>query len=106
MLPNYLFNAFGISTQLGRLMLQINEILSTNTEAKKNGLRTNVHGREITQDNVSSLVKFAGSGKIDKLEFEKKFSKIDDDIKKSQDRMVEILLQLKELAPYKQLNIT
>ena len=43
----YLFNTFGISTQPGRLMLpkwikvsekRFNEILSTVTEAKNNGL--------------------------------------------------------------------
>ena len=74
----YLFNAFGISTQPGRLMLpkwvnvseeRFNEILSTVTEAKNNGLKINVDGREITLDNVKSLLKDKGSGKIDKREF-------------------------------------
>ena len=50
----YLFNAFGISSQPDRLMLpkwvkfsekKFNEILSTITEAKNNGLRINVYGR-------------------------------------------------------------
>ena len=59
----YLFNAFGISTQPGRLLLpkwvnvgeeRFNEILSTVTEAKNNGLKINVDGREITLDNVES----------------------------------------------------
>ena len=59
----YLFNAFGISTEPGRLMLpkwvnvseeRFNEILSTVTEAKNNGLKINVDGREITLDNVES----------------------------------------------------
>ena len=67
----YLFNAFGISTQSGRLMLpkwinvskeRFNEILSTVTEAKYNGLRTNVDGRKITLDNAESLLKRVGSG--------------------------------------------
>ena len=66
----YLFNAFGISTKPGRLVLpewvnvseeRFNEILSTVTEAKNNGLKINADGREITLDNVESLVKDAGS---------------------------------------------
>ena len=74
----YLFNAFGISTESGRLMLpkwvnvseeRFNEILSTVTEAKNNGLKINVDGREITLDNEECLVKDIGSGKIDKPEF-------------------------------------
>ena len=64
----YLFNAFGISTQPGRLMLtkwinvsekRFNEILSTVTEAKNNGFKTNADGREITLDNAESLLKDA-----------------------------------------------
>ena len=59
----YLFNAFGISTRPGRFMLpkwvnvgeeRFNETLSTVTEAKNNGLKINVDGREITLDNVES----------------------------------------------------
>ena len=51
----YLFNAFGISTQPGRLMLskwvnvseeRFNEILSSVTEAKNNGLKINADARE------------------------------------------------------------
>ena len=76
----YLFNAFGISTKPGRLMLpkwikvsekRFNEILSTVTEAKNNGFKTNVDGREITLDNAESLLKGIGSGKINKREFKK-----------------------------------
>ena len=86
---------------------RFNEILSTVTEAKNNGLKTNVDGREIKLDNDESLVKDIGSGKIDKREFKKKYNNIVDDVEKilnkprhtrSQDRMVEILSQLKELA--------
>ena len=74
----YLFNAFGISTKPGRLMLpkwvniseeRFNEILSTVTEAKNNGLKINADGREITLDNVESLVKDVGSEKVDNREF-------------------------------------
>ena len=76
----YLFNAFGISTQPGRLMLpkwvnvseeRFNEILSTVTEAKNNRLKINLDGREIKLDNAESLLKGVGSGKIDKREFKK-----------------------------------
>ena len=70
----YLFNAFGISSQPDRLMLpkwvkvskkKINEILSTITEAKYNGLKITVDGREITLDKAESLLKGVGSGQID-----------------------------------------
>ena len=64
----YLFNAFGISTRPGRLMLtkwinvsekRFNEVLSTVTEAKNNGFKINADGREITLDNAESLLKDA-----------------------------------------------
>ena len=66
----YLFNSLGISSKPGRLMLpnwvnisekRFNEILSTVTKAKSKGLRTNVDGREITLDNVESLLKDLGN---------------------------------------------
>ena len=67
----YLFNSLGISSQPGRLMLpewvnvsekRFNEILSTVTEVKNEGLRTNVDGGEITLDNTASLLKNLGKG--------------------------------------------
>ena len=36
---------------------RFNEILSINTKAKNNGLKTNVDGRDITLDNAESLLK-------------------------------------------------
>ena len=123
----YLFNAFGISTKPGRLMLlrwikvsekRFNEILSTVTVAKNNGFKINVDGREITLDNAESLLKGIGSGKINKREFKKKYNNIFDDVEKilnrpmftrSQNKMVEILLLLKELVegpPYEQPDTT
>ena len=48
---------------------KINVILSTVTEAKDNGLKINADGREITLDNVESLVKGVGSEKVDNREF-------------------------------------
>ena len=69
----YLFNSLGISSKPGRLMLpnwvnisekRFNEILSTVTKAKSKGLRTNVDGREITLDNVESLLKDLGNGLV------------------------------------------
>ena len=36
---------------------RFNEILSINTKAKNNGLKTNVDGRGITLDNAESLLK-------------------------------------------------
>ena len=44
---------------------KINEILSTITEAKYNGLKVTVDGREITLDKAESLLKGVGSGQID-----------------------------------------
>ena len=91
----YLFNAFGISTKPGRLVLpewvnvreeRFNEILSTVTEAKNNGLKINADGREITLDNVESLLKDAGSWKIDKHEFRKKHNNTVDDVGKKLNR--------------------
>ena len=66
----YLFNSLRISSKPGRLMLPkwveisekwFNEILCTVTKAKNEGLRTNVDGREITIDNVESLLKDLGN---------------------------------------------
>ena len=91
----YLFNAFGISSQPDRLMLpkwvkvsekRFNEILSTITEAKINGLRINVDGREITLDKAEGLLKDVDSGKIDGHEFKEKFNKIVDDVKTTLNR--------------------
>ena len=44
---------------------RFNEIPSTITEAKNNGLKINVDGKEITLDKAESLLKGVGSGKID-----------------------------------------
>ena len=111
----YLFNAFGISSQPDRLMLpkwvkvsekRFNEILSTITEAKNNGLRINVDGKEITLDKAEGLLKDVGSGKIDGHEFKEKFNKIVDDVKttlnrpmltRNQNDIVNILLLLAEI---------
>ena len=45
---------------------RFNEILSTITKAKKDGLEANKDGREITLDNAESLLKSIASGKINK----------------------------------------
>ena len=123
----HLFNAFGINTQPGRLMLlkwikvsekRLNEILSTNTEFKNKGLETNTDGKEITLDNAESLLKDIGSGKIDKREFKTNYNNIVDDVKKmldspvltrNQNKMVDILSLLEELnegSTYEQLDAT
>ena len=78
----YLFNSLGISSQPGRLMLpewvnvsekRFNEILSTVTEVKNEGLRTNVDGGEITLDNTASLLKNLGKGILDEHEFKREY---------------------------------
>ena len=93
---------------------RFNEILSIITEAKNNRIKTNVDGREIILHNAESLVKDVSSGKIDKREFKKKYNNIADNVEKildkpmltkSQNKNVEILLQLKEFVegpPYRQ----
>ena len=62
----YLFNLLGISSKPGRLMLpkwvkvseeRFNEILSSVTKAKNEGLKANVGRREITLDNTERLLK-------------------------------------------------
>ena len=111
----YLFNAFGISIQAGRLMLpkwvnisekRFNEILSIVTEAKNNGLKINVDGREITLDKTESLLKDLGSGKINGHEFKEKYNNIIDDVKKilnrsmntrKKENMVKMLLLLRKI---------
>ena len=76
----YLFNSLGISSQPDRLMLpkwvkvnkkRFNEILSTVTETKINGFKTNVDGREITLDKTKSLLEDLGNGILDGREFKK-----------------------------------
>ena len=78
----YLFNSLGISSQPGRLMLpewvnvsekRFNEILSTVTAVKNEGLRTNVDGGEITLDNTASLLKDLGKGILDEHEFKREY---------------------------------
>ena len=123
----YLFNTFGISTQPGRLMLskwinvskeKFNEILSTVTEAKNDGLKSNLDGREITLDNTENLLRDLGSGKIDIHEFKEKYNNIADDVEKiinsptitrNQAKIEETLSLLKEIVEgplYKQLDTT
>ena len=64
----YLFNSLGASSKKGRLTLpkwvkvsqkRFNEILSTVTDAKNEGLRINVDGREITLGNTERLLSAA-----------------------------------------------
>ena len=112
----HLFNAFGISTKPGRLMLpkwikvsekRFNEILSTVTGFKNNEFKTNVDGREITLDIVESLLKDINSGKINEREFKEKYNNITDDVEKtanrpmptrSQNKVAKILSLLKEFV--------
>ena len=76
----YSFNLLEINSQPGKLMLpkwvnvskeRFNEILSTVTKVKNNGLKINADGREITLDNAESLLKGISSGKVDKSQFKK-----------------------------------
>ena len=51
---------------------KINGILSTVTKAKSEGLRTNVDEREITLDDIESLLKVLGNRILDKHAFKNK----------------------------------
>ena len=85
----YLFNSLGISSQPGRSMLsewvevseeRFNEILSTVTKAKNEGLKIIVDGREITLDNIESLLKDLGNGILDRHELKREYNNIADDV--------------------------
>ena len=58
---------------------RFNEILSTVTKTENERLKVNVDGKEITLDNVESLLKDF-SGKIDKREFKNRYNDIDNDV--------------------------
>ena len=112
----YLFNSLGLSSEPGRLMLpkwvkvneeRVNEILSTVPEAKNNGFKTNVDGREITLDKAESLLKDLRNEILDGREFKKKYNNIVDDVEsilktprltRSQDKMLKMLPLLKEIV--------
>ena len=87
-----------------------NEILRTVTEAKNNGLKISVVGREITLDKAESLLKDVGSGKINRHEFKEKYNDIIDDVipildksafTRNEQNMIEILSLLKEIIKLK-----
>ena len=89
---------------------RFNEILSTITEAKNDGLKTNVDGREIALDNAESLLKGIASGKINGNEFKREYSNIVDDVEamqkkpmltRRQKKMVNILSLLTEISKSK-----
>ena len=84
-----------------------NDILSTVTKAKNDRLRTNVDGREITLDNTESLLKDLGNGILDGHEFKNRYNDIANDVEeilnkpiitRSQEKMVENMLLLKEIV--------
>ena len=58
---------------------RFNEILSTATKAKNQGLRTNVDGREITLDNTENLLKDLSNGILNWHEFKNRYNNIVDD---------------------------
>ena len=103
------------SSKPGRLMLlnwvdisekRFNEILSTVTKAKNDGLRTNVDGREILLDNTESWLQNLGNGILDWLEFKSRYNNIVDDIEvivdkpmitRNREKIVQIMSLLREI---------
>ena len=86
---NYYESEDGKASQPGGLVLpkwiktnekRFNEILSIVSEARNNGLKISVGGREITLDKAESLLKDTGSGKINRHEFKEKYNNIIDDV--------------------------
>ena len=82
------------------------KILNKTTEAKNNGLKTNVDGDEITLDKAESLLKDISSGKINGHKFKKEYNSIVVDVEKILNRqpltinencMIETLSSLKEI---------
>ena len=59
---------------------RFNETLSKVTKAKNKGLRINVDGREITPDNIESLLKDLGNEILDGREFKNRYNDIVDDV--------------------------
>ena len=115
----YSFNLLRISSKPGRLMLpkwvkvseeRFNEILSTVTKAKNEGLKTNVDGKEITLDNTENLLKDLGNGILDGHEFKNRYNMIANDVEAivnkapittRQAKIVEIISLLKEILKSK-----
>ena len=86
---------------------RFNETLSTVTKAKKEGLRPNENGKKITLNNTESLLKDLGNELVDGHEFKNRYNDIADDIEaivntasitRSQEKIVKILLLLKEIS--------
>ena len=95
---NYLFNLFNLDKRslllknkkpdelklpryVGASKERFNEILNIITKVKNDGLRTNEDGREITLNNVESLLKCLASGKINTSQFKKEYNNFVDDVK-------------------------
>ena len=95
---NYLFNLFNLDKRslllknkkpdelklpryVGASKERFNEILNIITKVKNDGLRTNEDGREITLNNIESLLKCLASGKINTSQFKKEYNNFVDDVK-------------------------
>ena len=83
---------------------RFNEILSTVTKAKNEGLKTNVDGRKITLDNTEIFLKDLGNPILDGHEFKHRYNDIANDVEtivnkapitRTQAKIVEILSLLK-----------
>ena len=109
-MPDKQLNKSKIQKWIGLSKERFNEILSAVTKAKKDWLKTNVDGREITLDNAESLLKGIASGKINGNEFKRENNDIVDDVEpilqnsmltRSQENMVKLLSLLSEISKSK-----
>ena len=95
---NYLFNSFNLDKRslllknkkpdelklpryVGASKERFNEILNIITKVKNDEFRTNVDGREVTLNNIESLLKCLASGKINTSQFKKEYNNFVDDVK-------------------------
>ena len=108
-MPDKQLNKSKIQKWIGLSKERFNEILSAVTKAKKDWLKTNVDGREITLDNAESLLKGIAKGKINGNEFKREYN-ITDDVEailqksmltRGQKKIVEILSLLKKIPKSK-----
>ena len=109
-MPDKQLNKSEIQKWIGLSKERFNEILSAVTKAKKDWLKTNVDGREITLDNAESLLKGIVSKKMNKNEFKREYNNIVNYVEailqkpvltRNQEKVTNILSLLVEILKFK-----